>query len=225
VGAHHISAAGAVAACLLALCGPAAAQSLSWAYEAGVVSDYRYRGVSLSHGGPTFQAGASIEHGSGLYGRVWGSTLPDEDGTGSLEVDFSAGRTFSLGGFDLDVGVVGYLYPQGSGDYAELAASAERTVGDWTFAAGGAFAPAQDGMGGRSDAYVYGSAEWAWPERPFSLKASLGQENGAWGQTKVDWSAGLTWRVRRLELSLAYVDTDDRSRAGVVAGLRIATGE
>ena len=61
----------AILAALIAC--PAAAQSVSG--EASLVSDYRFRGVSLSGGHPAAQASLTLEHDSGFYGNLWGSTL------------------------------------------------------------------------------------------------------------------------------------------------------
>jgi uncharacterized protein (TIGR02001 family) len=40
-----------------------------------VVSDYRYRGVSLSNDRPAVQAGVAYDHDSGLYGGAFGSNV------------------------------------------------------------------------------------------------------------------------------------------------------
>src|SRR6186997_2987340 len=87
--------------------------------EAGVVSDYRFRGLSLSNEKPALQLETTLSHDSGLYAGAFTSTIEeygvDADGDGArAEVDISGGWAFSLAGFDIDAGAVAYLYPDAS---------------------------------------------------------------------------------------------------------------
>jgi uncharacterized protein (TIGR02001 family) len=73
--------------------------------EIGLVSDYQYRGYSLSGGDPSIQAGLTVNAPKGFYAGVWASTIEEygigADGDGApVEVDLSFGRTFSAGGWD-----------------------------------------------------------------------------------------------------------------------------
>lgn len=43
--------------------------------SASVVSDYRYRGISLSHGDPALQASVAYDDASGLYGGLFASNV------------------------------------------------------------------------------------------------------------------------------------------------------
>lgn len=88
----------------------------SFAFNAGAVSDYRYRGISQSRFKPALQGGLDFSHKSGFYLGAWGSTirwLKDvPGGEGPLELDFYGGYkgsiTESLG---FDVGALRYQYP------------------------------------------------------------------------------------------------------------------
>lgn len=85
--------------------------------NAGVVSDYRYRGISQTRLKPAFQAGADFAHKSGLYVGTWGSYIKwikDAGGDASAEVDIYGGYKFSAGPVGLDVGVLRYMYPNAS---------------------------------------------------------------------------------------------------------------
>ena len=47
------------------------ANAQDWSAEVGLVSDYRYRGHSLSNSTPALQASLAGEHDSGLYAELW----------------------------------------------------------------------------------------------------------------------------------------------------------
>ena len=85
---------------------PAAAIDISG--EAGLVSDYRYRGVSLSRGHPALQAELTLEHESGLYADLWGSTLGHRD---EAEIDFTGGLAKDLSDSGGGPGPSGRLRP------------------------------------------------------------------------------------------------------------------
>ncbi len=83
-------------------------------FNAGVVSDYRYRGISQSRLKPALQGGADFAHSSGFYLGTWGSTIKwikDSGATeGSVELDLYGGYKASVGDVGLDVGVLRYQY-------------------------------------------------------------------------------------------------------------------
>ncbi len=90
-----------------------------WAFSANVAytSDYYVRGLSQNWHDPALQGGFDVEHSSGFYVGTWASnvsanTFPDA----SLEVDVYAGYGGEIGdsGVGYSVGVIGYLYPNGS---------------------------------------------------------------------------------------------------------------
>ena len=56
-----------------------------------LVSDYRFRGISLSDEDPALQVSLAVDHESGYYGAVWGSTLDDTPLYGALELDVYGG--------------------------------------------------------------------------------------------------------------------------------------
>jgi uncharacterized protein (TIGR02001 family) len=82
-------------------------------YNVGVVSDYRYRGISQSRLKPALQGGIDFAHKSGFYLGTWASTIKwikDAGGDAPLEWDVYGGYKFDLRGFGLDVGVLRYQY-------------------------------------------------------------------------------------------------------------------
>ena len=82
-------------------------------FNAGVVTDYRYRGLSQSRLKPAAQAGADVGHKSGLYAGLWASSIrwiKDNDVKGPVEVDLYAGYKGTAGDLGYDFGVLRYEY-------------------------------------------------------------------------------------------------------------------
>lgn len=93
---------------------PAAPQS-SLSYNVGVVSDYRYRGISQSRLQPALQGGVDYADRSGFYVGAWGSTIKwikDTPGVtkGATELDLYAGYKGAVGDVAYDVGLLSYVY-------------------------------------------------------------------------------------------------------------------
>ena len=55
-----------------------------------MVTEYRFRGISLSNGDPAIQGAINVNHSSGLYAGVWGSNLEDSAVYGSVETDLAS---------------------------------------------------------------------------------------------------------------------------------------
>ena len=87
------------------------------AYNVGVVTDYRFRGLSQTNFKPAIQGGVDFSHKSGLYLGAWASNVSwvkDFNGAskGSYEIDLYGGYKGAITkdvGFD--VGLITYQYP------------------------------------------------------------------------------------------------------------------
>jgi uncharacterized protein (TIGR02001 family) len=198
---------------------------LTFEFELGVVSDYRFRGLSLSDEEPALQGGLTASLANGAYGYAWASTI-DEYGAGAdgkgatVEVDFVLGWAGSVAGFDVDASAQLYAYPSGSDvNYVEFPVSLSRAVGDWRWSLGAAYAPAQKALGDHDNGY--GWAAIAWEGAPLQMELRAGYEHGAYAPGgKWDWSAGVRRAIGPVMAGVAYVDSDDRaSSAGIVASL------
>ncbi|MEI7784438.1 MAG: TorF family putative porin [Betaproteobacteria bacterium] len=112
-GASLLAAAGVMAQTAPAPAAPAAPES-SLAFNAGLVSDYRYRGISQSRLQPAVQGGADYTDKSGFYVGAWATTInwiKDSGATsGSVELDLYGGYKASIGDIGYDVGVLRYEY-------------------------------------------------------------------------------------------------------------------
>ncbi|TSB04808.1 TorF family putative porin [Sphingorhabdus contaminans] len=191
------------------------------------VSDYRFRGVSLSDKDFAIQPTLTVKHESGFYVGVWGSNLAENAGD-DIEVDLYAG--FSGGDtVTYDIGATYYVYPGVSSfNYVEFTGKLGTTVGPATIGGQLSYVPSQDNTGNTDNIYVATNATIALPDSPISIVGSVGLEDGAFtgGSSKLDWSLGLTANVAGFTLGASYVDTDRQSTfafkdssAGVVFSL------
>lgn len=196
---------------------PAPAWDLS--AEAVAVSDYRFRGVSLSERDPALQGSLDLEHESGFHAGVWASTLPETAGGAHAEVDLSAGYAAELaGGVELDGTLIYYAYPGDRDlDYLEAIATASTTLGPVTPSLGLAYAPAQNALrnesGNKDDnLYLFGGLELPLAKTPFTFNAGAGYERGPFDYTagggKWDWRLGASASLSAFTLGLAYTGSD-----------------
>ncbi len=167
----------------------------------GLVSDYRFRGVSQSDEQLAVQGGATISHESGAYVAFWGSNLSGWGtfGGANMELDIVAGYKLPLAGGALDVGATWYMYPGGfdNTDFIEPYVKLSGTAGPLNLLAGVAYAPKQEALGnwylnGTSAAngvydvpgdkndnlYIWGDASSGIPNTPVTLKGHIGYSNG-----------------------------------------------
>ncbi len=93
--------------------GAALAQD-SLSFNVGVVTDYRYRGLSQSRLEPALQGGVDYAMSNGFYVGAWASTIKwiKDSGAkdGSLELDLYGGYKTTVGALTYDVGVLRYEY-------------------------------------------------------------------------------------------------------------------
>lgn len=85
-------------------------------YNAAVVSDYRFRGISQSRLDPALQGGVDYTHApTGFYAGTWLSSIKwisDAGGSGDVEVDLYGGKRGEIvKDVSYDVGGMYYVYP------------------------------------------------------------------------------------------------------------------
>lgn len=182
-----------------------------------IVSDYVFRGVSLSDNDFALQGGFNLSAPHKINAGIWASSIETLGGS-ELEVDLFASKTVQLGKTDFSIGGTGYIYPGSTGlNYGEGLITASRNIGPVDITIGGLYAWQQRGLSGRDNFYGYVNA--AAPlgelyEIPFTLAASFGQETGFFdlGQRKYDWSLKLTASKFGFDLSVGYTDSNIKSR-------------
>jgi len=200
-----------------------------------MVTDYRFRGVSLSDKGFAVQGGLGVSHKSGVYAGFWASSLSGWGTFGgpNLELDLFGGIVVPVGNGSLDVGLTWYMFPGGAKitDFAEPYIKLSGDAGPVSLLAGIAYAPSQESLGNwfatptsvigdkEDNLYVWGDAAYAIKDTPLTLKAHIGYSDGNPGLgpngTSVaptgsyfDWSLGATVDVGPVTLGVSYVDTD-----------------
>jgi uncharacterized protein (TIGR02001 family) len=205
------------AAVLLAAASPAAAADLgngvTLAGTATLVSDYRFRGISLSGEDPAAQGSLELGHDSGFYAGVWGSSLEDTALYGEAELDLYAGwRREVASGTTVDLGFTYYWYPDGTGasDVFEPKVAVTQALGPVSATVGAAWAPEQASVGGEDNLYLWAGLSGAIPGTPLTLKGQVGRSEGGFAPTGdyLDWSLGAEVAWGPAKLGLAYVDTD-----------------
>jgi uncharacterized protein (TIGR02001 family) len=87
----------------------------STTFNVGVVTDYRYRGISQTRKQPALQGGFDYSNPNGIYIGSWASTikwLKDFGATGTVELDVYGGYKGEIAkDFTYDVGLLAYIYP------------------------------------------------------------------------------------------------------------------
>jgi len=193
-----------------------------FSYNVGVVSDYRFRGVSQTTVEPALQGGIDYAHTpSGFYAGTWASTIKwikDAGGSSDVELNFYAGKTGEFGnGLSYDFGGLAYVYPgrdlnadtfevYGQLGYGPAYVKYSHTLTDL-------FGIANSKGSGYLD--VGASFELTYG---ISLNLHAGHQmvkNAGPGADYTDWSIGVSKDFGMFEASLAYIDTDlPRTLAG-----------
>lgn len=202
----------------------AQAQPLDVSASLDLVSDYRFRGVSLTGLKPAAQADLTVAHQSGVYVNLWTSNISRTEGGARAEVDIAAGYAWESDKTSLDVSVTYYAYP-GDGDlnYAELSAVVSHAVGPIRPFLELDYVPPQsstrDDFGRKKDSiYLAAGAEIEIPDTPVIVTAQIGYERGFFDYTdtggKVDWQVEAAVEFDHVGFGLAYVDSSRHVREG-----------
>ncbi|KUO57792.1 MAG: hypothetical protein APF78_08190 [Sphingomonadales bacterium BRH_c3] len=206
-----------------------------------LVTDYRFRGVSLSGGDPAIQGGFDISHSSGFYVGTWGSSIDGGSAFGQLELDLYAGWGGNLAeGVSFDIGLLYYMYPT-DGDalvddfnvnYWEPYASLGFSIGPASATVGVAYAWDQSSLGDEDNLYVYTDLEAGLPGTPLTLAAHLGYTDGvlappllagALDDTGFDWSIGASAEVGAFSIGVSYIGVEGPSIDGFTDDTVVAT--
>ena len=226
-GFFRSAAAAALATGLIGLAAPASAQSdIDVAFNAGIVTDYVFRGFSQTGEDPAIQGGVDLTAGS-FYAGAWASNVDFGDDT-DAEFDIYGGYRTEAAGFALDFGVIGYLYagaPDGADyNYAEFKAAASRAVGPATVGAAVYYSPDFFGV---DEAATYAEINGSFsPADKWTVSGAIGQQ---WLDVTDDyatWNAGVSYALTdNLAIDVRYHDTDVKGVAGaydrVVAGVKL----
>lgn len=210
-----------------ALAVPAAAQAVDLSANVAAVSDYRFRGISLSDRDPALQGGADLTFGSGLFVGGWASTIADYGGA-DVEVDAYAGWAGEAGLIDYSIAATAYLYPGGDGvNYGELQGEVGGSLGPARLAVEVAYVPDQKNTA-TDNFYIGPKLSVGLPLTPLTFNLRGGYESGFYDD-KFDWEAGVDYSLGPVTASFAVVGSTDGGtsesgklgRTGVVLGARL----
>ena len=194
-----------------ALAEDAAAPAVALTFNAGVSSEYVFRGLSQSAGDPQIFAGADASYGM-LYAGVWGSNVEFGDGTNE-EFDIYGGVKPVALGVNWDLGLIYYGYirdPKNSEDYWEAKIAGSAPVGPLTL--GGAFFYSPEFPLKTGPAYYY-EANAAYTVDKLTISGAVGHQDldkkkyGLNGYTT--WNLGATYPLTsKVTIDGRYIDTD-----------------
>ena len=194
--------------------------------NAGVWSQYRFRGISQSDNKPVVQGTFTVAHSSGFYVSAWGSSASANNAVdlGGTEIDVYGGysHTFAKSGLTLDGGLYGYIYPGSkhavgiSESYYEIYSDVAKTFGPFTAKAGVNFAPNQSYFkdfqtATRHNVYEFGELGLAVPNTAISLHSHVGHTGGGLdyvGKQYIDYTVGATYKWKALSFDLSVVGTN-----------------
>jgi uncharacterized protein (TIGR02001 family) len=186
-------------------------------FEIEAVSDYRYRGVSLSGGEPALQAEALLEFDSGFWASAWGSTLSGHE----VELQFAAGYSADIyRQVNVEISVNYFAYPAApSTNYLEGSAVLSRSFGSLTSKVGVEYAPRQSHLrdeGGtmQDNLYTYFALDLAVGKTPVTVGGQIGYETGLFDTRdsggKWDWRIGAEAETKWVDVGVAYINSNGR---------------
>ncbi len=183
------------------------------------VSDYDFRGVSLSSKDPALQASVDFAAANGFYAGAWASNLDYGPGVdGNIELDLYVGWAGETsGGLGYDFGLVWYTYPDSS-SYVHPVFGTIPSISDYPeIYAGIAYGPVEFKQW-YSDDYVGSSLDSLYSElngsfelpKDFTLNLHIGYNYGdAFEDFEyVDFSAGFGYTAGHFDLNLKYTGTE-----------------
>ncbi len=188
----------------------------SFTANLGVVSDYRFRGITQSDEHPAVQGGIDWSHNSGLYLGAWASNVDFNDHDTHIETDIYGGYKVESNDLSLDVGLLGYLYPDADRDrnydYMEVKVAGGYAIGGGNIGASINYSPNNFGDTGNA-VYVGLTGDAPIADTGFNVTGSIGRqwidEEAAFGAPDYnDWSLGVGYDWQGFNLSAKYIDTN-----------------
>lgn len=226
---------------------PAPAPDWTITGNAGLFSDYRFRGLSQTDKKPAFQGGFDIAHSSGFYLGNWNSNVDSGFFNGAnIEMDFYGGYKTAVGDVGLDFGALYYYYPNSDrGDFGLT-----EKINNFEVYAGASYGPvsaklyypisdffsAEDNFaGGNAGGSYYLDLSGAYDlgggfgltghvgYQKLKGAAKLAEIDGTVTSSYVDWKLGVTYAFSNGFVGgLSYIDTN-RDYAGFVPGRKISS--
>jgi len=208
----------------------------SFTANAGLFSDYRFRGVSQTNRHPAFQGGFDFSHKLGFYVGNWNSNV--DSGLyngGNLEMDFYGGYKGTVNEFSYDAGVLYYYYPGSGSNGAPGTFKVDNTElyvsGGWgPFSLKYSYAVSDFfGVTDTKGAYYLDGTVTYPVTKEFSLVGHIGYQGGLKNNARIteldgnvrdsitDWKLGVTYDMKGWTLGASYIDTNRSFTLGTAA--------
>jgi uncharacterized protein (TIGR02001 family) len=175
-----------------------------------MTTDYVFRGLSQTDGGPAVQG--SFDYTNGIfYAGAWASNV-DFNVDENFELDLYVGITPTTGPVSWDISLVGYFYPDstdafGEYDYFEgIVAASINPTEQFTLGGQVGYSPDYFGETGTGVYYEVNGA-FAFTEA-FAVYAAWGNQDVEDTGEYSTYNVGLTHAMHGFELDLRYHDTD-----------------
>lgn len=187
----------------------------SFSGNVALASDYVFRGISQTEGGPAVSGG--FDYTSGIfYAGTWASNVSSATiSSGGIEMDVYAGVTPTLGPVAFNFGVVGYFYPGADDqagpetDFYEGRASASYSPIEPLTLTGNLYYSPDWALESGEGIYWELAAGYAVSD-VFGLKASYGvQDVDDYADSYSNLLVGATYALHGFTLGLTYTDTED----------------
>jgi uncharacterized protein (TIGR02001 family) len=191
------------------------AQAADFSFSPAVVSDYDFRGMSLSAREPALQLSFDVAADNGFYGYVWVTNtdigVPGID----TEVDLAAGWSGGTDALTWDGGVAVYTYVNGSEFlYPEVWLGLTKGISD-SVSLDGKLWYAWDYAGVEQSAiYLETNATISLPWGGLDLALHVGHSSGRYwdanyGGSYFDYAFGVARSLGRMDVAVTYVDGSD----------------
>lgn len=196
-----------------AMTGAAGAQDApagSFSFNAGLASDYVFRGISQTMEDPQVFAGADYVYDM-FYVGAWASNVEFGDDT-TAEYDLYAGVTPTLGPVSTNLGVIyyGYLNAPEDGpeyDYIEVKAAASVPLGAATVGAATYYSP--EFFGETGEAWYTEVNAAVSPMDGLTYSGAFGHQDIELADDYNTWNLGITWAfASNFSADVRYHDTD-----------------
>lgn len=201
--------------------------------NAGLATDYRFRGISQTNKKPAFQGGFDFAHKSGFYLGNWNSNVDAGFYNGAnIEMDFYGGYKGEFRSFSYDAGLLYYYYPgSGAGGSNKIDNTELYIAGGWgPFALKYSYAISDFfGIDDTKGAY-YLDATVTYPiTKELSLVGHAGYQGGLKNNARItetdgsvrtsitDWKIGVTYDLGGWMLGASYIDTNRKFTGGIAS--------
>jgi uncharacterized protein (TIGR02001 family) len=180
-----------------------------------LATDYVFRGISQTEGGPAVSGGIDYTNGI-FYAGTWGSNVSSATiSSGGVELDVYAGVTPTLGPVSFNFGVIGYFYPGADDqagpetDFYEGRASASYSPIEPLTLTGSLYYSPDFALETGDSLYYELAAAYAVSD-VFGLKAAFGEQDvDDYSDSYTTWLVGGTYAYSGFTFGLTYTDTED----------------